>query len=110
MKTMLPYTYIIFILTSAVKGGRPVMKNMIKNLSKEIDSMNSISKMVIKYGFEIFLGMLFISLAISVLNNRLLGNIYEWANNSTYMFKTSFSMLAVAMVSGIIMDFIARKG
>jgi hypothetical protein len=72
--------------------------------------MNSISKMIIKYGFEIFLGMLFISLAMSILNNRLLGNVYEWTNNSMYMFKASISMLAVAVVSGIIMDFIARKG
>lgn len=85
------------------------MKEMIKKLSKEIASMNSISKMVIKYGFELFLGLLFISLIISILNNRFLGNVYEWTNNSMYMFKVSFSMLAVTVVSGIIMDFIARK-
>lgn len=86
------------------------MKEMMKKLSKDIDDMNFISKMVIKYGFEIFLGMILISLVISILNNRLLGNLYEWTNNSMYMFKASFSMLAVTLISGIIMDFVARKG
>lgn len=85
------------------------MKDIVKRTVNQISGMNSISKKVIKYGFEIFLFLIFISIMLSIFNNHFFGNVYKVTKDSIDVFKTSFSILAITVVGAIIMDFISKK-
>lgn len=85
------------------------MDRILKKLVKQIDSMNSIAKKVIKYGFLSFQFIIFSCLIIAVINKYFLGNIQQVAKCSMDVFKSSFSALAIIIIGGLVMDYIARN-
>lgn len=81
----------------------------LKKITHQIESMNLISKKVIKYGFISFLFIILLCLVASILNRYLLGDIYQINKFSLDIFKSSFSMLAIIVIGGLIMDYIAKS-
>lgn len=86
------------------------MEDMLSKITTGIDNMNVISKKVIKYGFESFLFVMFFSLLVSISNKYYLGNVAKVNLDSMYIFKSSFSILAITFIGGVLMDYISKKG
>lgn len=83
-------------------------KNM-KKIVQEFDKINKYSKTIIKYGTQISLGFLLIGTIILISNNRL----YPYDNYLRFIgieiSKTSFIILAQAIIGGLLMDYIYRR-
>ena len=86
------------------------MDKVVEKVVKQIQSINNISRKVIKYGFIMFLICLFVSLVLAIVNKQYLGNIYQVNMNSIDIFKASFSVLAITTIGGLVMDYISKNG
>ncbi len=86
------------------------MLEFAKRVFNQVQSMNDIAKKVIRYGFRVFVICILVSLVMLVINKHFWGNVYTVTNNSIDLFKASFSILAITIIGGLIMDYVSKNG
>lgn len=85
------------------------MEDIIKKITGQIESMNNISKKVIKYGVRVFIILIFVSLVMLIVNKYFFGEIYEVTANAMDLLKSSFSVLTITVIGGLLMDYISKN-
>lgn len=85
------------------------MSKSVKRIFQEFSKVGIIPKMVLKHGFQLFLGLLALGTCLIILNK----NIYHYNIyldlTATSLVKTSFTILAEVVVGSLLMDFISKK-
>ncbi|GAE89103.1 hypothetical protein [Acetivibrio straminisolvens] len=82
----------------------------IEKIAKEFNKINRLSKLIIKYGFFTFIAMFLLgALTILMYQTVLYSNDYTYYLG-TLIVKTSFTILAEAVIGGLVIDFITAKG
>lgn len=82
----------------------------IEKIAKEFNKINHLSKLIIKYGIGAFIALFLVGALIILLYQTIF-----YSNDYTYylgtlIVKTSFTILAEAIIGGLIIDFVASKG
>lgn len=85
------------------------IKKNVKKIVQEFDKINKYSKAIIKYGTQISLGFLIVGTIILISNNRLFPYDSYLRFIGIEITKTSFIILAQAIIGGLLMDYFDRR-
>ncbi|HOM02813.1 MAG TPA: hypothetical protein PLH43_08305 [Acetivibrio sp.] len=82
----------------------------IEKIAKEFNKLNRLSKLIIKYGIFTFIGLFLLGAVTIVMYQTVF-----YSNDYTYylgtlIVKTSFTILAEAIIGGLVIDFATGKG
>jgi hypothetical protein len=89
-----------------------VQSNLIKNIEKILTAfgnMGKLPKALIKYGCYVFFGLLTIGTILVLLNHTLLPYNSHFDMVSKAIVLTSFTLVAEAIIGGLVMDFVFNK-
>lgn len=86
--------------------------NLEKNLKRIFSALGNIDRfprLVIKYGTQAFLLLFALGTLLVVLNHTSVSRNYYDEYIATTIIKTSFTILAEAIIGGLIIDFVFKK-
>lgn len=87
--------------------------NIFKNIEKiaqEFNKVNRFSRLIIKHGTQVSLALLFIgTLAVFLYQTLLNVNDYTYFIG-TQIIRTSFIILAEAIIGGLLIDYVTKRG
>lgn len=89
-----------------------MQSNLIKNIEKILtafSNMGKLPKALIKYGCFVFFGLFAIGTVLVLLNNTLLPYNSYFDMVSKAIVITSFTLVAEAIIGGLVMDFVFKK-
>lgn len=89
-----------------------MQSNLIKNIEKiftAFGNMGKLPKALIKYGCYVFFGIFMVGTILVLLNNTLLPYNSYFDMVSKAIVITSFTLIAEAIIGGLIMDFVFNK-
>jgi len=89
-----------------------MQSNLIKNIEKILTAfskMGKLPKALIKYGSYVFFGLFTVGTILVLLNNTLLPYNSYFDMVSKAIVITSFTLVAEAIIGGLVMDFVFKK-
>mgnify|MGYP005861566761 CR=1 FL=1 len=84
------------------------MEQIVKKIVKELGGIGKLPKMLIKYGSIFAIAVFSIAVAILSINKAFIGN-YRIIFDCYHAIKVSVSLLAEAIIGGLLIEYLARK-
>jgi len=85
------------------------LKQSIKKIVLELSKLGTLPKSIIKYGAWIFLGVFAFGTLLIVLNRTVYSYDLYYEFLAINIIKASFTLLAEAVIGGILIDFFMKK-